>query len=89
MKYRISKNIEITEVEEENSVICFDVESGNSYILDEAGSSILRTVGYGMELWKAAETVAKGFDISASAIEADIAVFTEKLIESKIIEEAM
>lgn len=89
MKYRICNNIEVTDVDGEDSVICFDVESGETHVLDIAATAVLNTVGKGMSLEEAANTIANEFDADAGEIASDIAVFTQTLIDKKIIEKAV
>lgn len=89
MKYKICNNIEVTEVDGEDSVICFDIESGESHILDVAATAVLNTVGKGMSPDEALVAIAAEFDAEADEIASDVAAFTQTLIDKKIIEEAV
>ena len=89
MKYKISDNIEVNEIDGEDSVICFDVESGESHILDVAATAVLNTIGKGMSLDEAAAAIAAEFDADAGEIASDVAAFTQTLVDKKIIEKAV
>lgn len=89
MKYKICDNIEVTEIDGEDSVICFDVESGESHILDIAATAVLNTVGKGMTIDDAVLKIAAEFDAEPDEIASDVAAFTQTLIDKKIIEEAV
>jgi len=89
MQYRICENIEVTKVDGEDYVICFDVESGESHVLDVAATAILNTVGKGMNLDEATAAIAAEFEAEPGEIAEDVAAFTQTLIEKKIIEKAV
>ena len=89
MQYRICKNIEVTDVDGEDTVICFDVESGETHVLDVAATAVLNTVGKGMTLDEAVLKIAAEFDAEPGEIASDVAAFTQTLVEKKIIEEAV
>ncbi|MBE7065419.1 MAG: PqqD family protein [Ruminococcaceae bacterium] len=89
MKYKICNNIEVTKVDGEDTVICFDVESGESHILDVAATAVLNTVGMGMTLDEAVSEIAAEFDAESGEISEGVSAFTQTLINKKIIEEAV
>ena len=89
MQYRICKNIEVTKVDGEDSVICFDVESGETHVLDVAATAVLNTVGCGMTIDEAVLKIAAEFDAEPDEIASDVAAFTQTLIGKKIIEKAV
>lgn len=89
MKYKICKDIEVTKVDGEEFVICFDVESGESHVLDVAATAVLNTVGNGMTIEEATEKIAAEFEAEPGEIAEDVAAFTQTLIEKKIIEKAV
>ncbi|MBQ8165010.1 MAG: PqqD family protein [Clostridia bacterium] len=89
MQYKICDNIEVTEVSGEEFIICFDVESGESHVLDVAATAVLNTVGKGMSLEAAVNAIAAEFEAEPGEIAGDVAAFTQTLIEKKIIEKAV
>ena len=89
MQYRICKNIEVTKVDGEDTVICFDVESGETHVLDVAATAVLNTVGSGMSIDDAVLKIAAEFDAAPGEIASDVAAFTQTLIAKKIIEKAV
>ena len=89
MQYRICKNIEVTKVDGEDTVICFDVENGETHVLDVAATAVLNTVGMGLTVKEAALKLAAEFDAEPDEIAADVAVFTQTLLDKNIIEKAV
>lgn len=84
MKYIINNNMEFLEIDDENLVV-YDNESGDSHYIDETGKSILKILECETTEEALISQLCEIYSASAEEITSDVREFLKELIEKKVV----
>lgn len=84
MKYIKNNSMEFLEIDDEN-VVVYDPESGDTHYISETGKAILSLLDEEIEFDELVSKLCEAYSAERDEIESDVREFLDELVEKKVV----